>query len=147
VTGRGNQAQFYWQASAAGLVLGMALGLATGTVLAVYVAVTSSGTYLSLALALPLLGVLIGAVCGGAAGIAGTAYTSYAGRLPHALLTATAAVVVAAAIGALFGGFSLTGAARTAALAAPAALVLGLALPQAAERFRRPRPRRDDDIE
>jgi hypothetical protein len=54
---------------------------------------------------------------------------------------------VAAAIGALFSGFSLTWAARTAALAAPAALVLGLALPQAAERFRRPRPRRDDDIE
>jgi len=141
VTSRENQAQFYWQSSAAGLLLGIALGGLTGIGVALYMGTGSSAEYTpaSMLLALPLLGVLVGAVCGGAAGVAGSMYTSQWGRLPHFLLTASVALMTAAALGALFTAFSPTGWAYSAAIALPASVVLGLALPRAAERLRRPR--------
>lgn len=106
---------------------------------AIYLAVGSSPEYASLLLALPLLGVLIGAVCGGAAGTAGSIYTSQRGQLPHFFLTAAVAVVTAAALGAVFTAFSRTGSAYSAAIALPASVALGLTLPRTAERFGRPR--------
>lgn len=136
MTSRENQAQFYWQSSAAGLMLGMVLGGATGIVAAIFLAAGSAPEYAGMLMALPLLGVLIGAVCGGAAGIAGSIYTSQRGRLPHLLVTSTVALAAAAAVGALFTSFSQTGWAYSAAVALPAAVVLGLTLPRVAERFR-----------
>lgn len=138
VTSKENRAQFYWQSSAAGLLLGMALGGLTGIAAAIYIAIGSSAEYASLLLALPLLGVLIGAVCGGASGIAGTIYTSKLGRLPHFLLTSSIALAAAAALGALFTAFSRWGWAYSAAVALPAAVLLGTALPRGAEWLRRP---------
>jgi MFS family permease len=125
----------------------MALGGVTGIGAALYLGVGSSPEYASLLLALPLLGVLIGAVCGGAAGIAGSIYTSRRGRLPHLLLTAAVALAAAAAIGALFTAFSRIGWAYSTAIALPAAVVLGLTLPRVAERFRRPRRPRSEELE
>lgn len=133
---RGNEAQSSWQVSAAGLVLGMALGLATGAGVAVYVVLQSSAEYLTGAIALPLAGVLMGAVCGGAAGIAGTIYTSMRGRLPGFWLAAMTPLFVVTMVGALFTAFSRTGWMYAAALAAPASIVWGWALPVVAERFR-----------
>jgi hypothetical protein len=147
VASRENQAQFYWQSSAAGLLLGMVLGGVTGIVAAIYLGVGSSPEYVSLLLALPLLGVLIGAVCGAAAGIAGSMYTSQRGQLPHCFLTAAVAVVTAAAFGAVFTGFSRTGGAFSAAIALPASAALGLTLPRTAERFRQPRRVPSDELE
>ncbi len=140
VTRSENQAQFYWQSSAAGLLLGTALGGLTGIGVALHMGTGSSAEYTSasLLLALPLLGVLVGAVCGGAAGVAGSMYTSQWGRLPHFLLSASVALITAMALGALFTAFSRTGWAYSAAIALPASVVLGVALPRAAERLRRP---------
>ncbi len=75
VTSRENQAQFYWQSSAAGLLLGMTLGVLTGIAVAIYLSAGTFTEYVSILLALPLLGVLVGAICGGAAGIAGSSRT------------------------------------------------------------------------
>ncbi|MDO5741164.1 MAG: hypothetical protein Q4P07_13560 [Ornithinimicrobium sp.] len=119
----------------------------TGIVAAIYLGVGSSPEYASLLLALPLLGVLIGAVCGGAAGIAGSVYSSQRGQLPHFFLTAAVAVATAAVIGAVFTAFSRTGWAYSAAIALPAAVALGLTLPRTAERFRRPRRVRLEELE
>lgn len=147
MTSRENQAQFYWQSSAAGLLLGMALGVVTGVAVAVYVSSGASTEYISGLLALPLLGALMGAVCGGAAGVAGSVYTSQLGRLPHFMLTALVSLASASVIGALFTAFSRTGWACAAAVALPASVALGLALPRAAERLRRPPAARRDGAE
>ena len=149
MTSRENQAQFYWQSSAAGLLLGIALGGLTGIGVALYLGTGPSAEYTpaSVLVALPLLGVLVGAVCGGAAGVAGSMYTSQWGRLPHFLLTAAVALTSAAALGALLTAFSRTGWAYSAAIALPASVALGLALPRAAERLRRPRSTRADEHE
>ena len=149
MTSRENQAQFYWQSSAAGLLLGIALGGLTGIGVALYLGTGPSAEYTSASVlvALPLLGVLVGAVCGGAAGVAGSMYTSHWGRLPHFLLTAAVALTSAVALGALFTAFSRTGWAYSAAIALPASVALGLALPRAAEQLRRPRSTRADENE
>lgn len=147
MTSRESQAQFYWQSSAAGLLLGMAIGGVTGVVVAIYLGVDLSPEYVSVLFALPLLGVLIGAVCGGASGIAGSIYTSQRGRLPHFLLTVAVALGAAAAIGALFTAFSRTGWAYLAATALPGSVTLGLTLPRAAERFRQTRRPQFEDLE
>ncbi|QFG68409.1 hypothetical protein [Ornithinimicrobium pratense] len=149
MTSRENQAQFYWQSSAAGLLLGIALGGLTGIGVALYMGTGSSAeyTFTSVLVALPLLGILVGAVCGGAAGITGSIYTSQWGRLPHSLLTASVALIAAAALGALFTAFSRAGWAYSAVIALPASIVLGLALPGAAERLRRPRSTHSDEFE
>lgn len=149
MTGRENQAQFYWQSSAAGLLLGITLGGLTGIGVALYMGIGSPSqyTHISVLVALPLLGVLVGAVCGGAAGIAGSIYTSQWGRLPHYILSASVALITAAALGALFTAFSRTGWAYSAALALPASVVLALALPRVSERLRRPRSVQTYDFE
>lgn len=145
VTSRENDAQFYWQSSAAGLLLGMALGLMSGIGVAIYAIPGTSAEYASALLALPLLGVLIGAVCGGAAGVAGTVYTSERGRLPRFWVTAPVALVAATTVGALLTAFSPSGWAYAAAIAVPACVTLGLALPPVAERLRRPPSAGSDD--
>lgn len=133
--GRPNQAQFYWQSSAAGFLLGILIGALSGVAAAIYWSVGISEEYVAGVLALPLLGVLIGAICGGAAGVAGSVYTTRRGRLPHFLMTTFVSLVAAAVIGAVFIGTALA-----AAIAVPASVALGLALPRVAERLRRPRP-------
>lgn len=147
MTSRENQAQFYWQSSAAGLFLGMCLGAVTGVAVAIYLSTGTSAEYASALLALPLLGVLIGAVCGGTAGIAGSVYASHLGRLPNLWVTAPVALAAAAAIGALFTAFSPMGWAHLAAIALPASIALGLALPKVSEKLRRPPSARRDQAE
>lgn len=133
-----NEARFYWQSSAAGLLLGMGLGLLTGIVIAVSVARgVSYAEDVGVVMALPLVGILVGALCGGAAGIAGSVYTSRVGRLPPFLLTVPAAVAPAALVGAVFSGFTAQWWATGAAVALLPAVILGLLLPRVSERFRR----------
>lgn len=142
VTSRESPGPYYWQFSAAGLLLGMVFGAGSGLAVAIYFGTNLSVKYASALFALPMFGVVLGAICGGAAGIAGSVYASHRGRPPHFLLTTSVSLVTAGVIGAL-----LTGTALTAAIALPASVPLGLALPRVAERLRRSHFARPDHLE
>lgn len=134
----GNEGYFYWQSSAAGLILGSILGILTGIAIAVWFSLSVVPEYRSALMAVPLLGLLVGSLCGGLSGMVGTIYASRFGTNPPFILTLFSALLAAGFLSALGTGFEgrlwLSG----VAYSVPAAVLLALGLPHLAERFRKP---------